>query len=816
MKIKTGISIIMTLLMIASTFTVVDADPGECWLIEVSKKVWNGNDWVDEVDIIFGETETVRFNVTITYIKTCENGKNASNIQVIDTLPPCLTYANDANYEESYIEDNLVYWNLTEDHGIILENDTSVSIEFNATVVDIGDNENYAEVTAHETGCNRDLYGNDNAWVNVTIPPVPDIDITKEVKDPITDEWVDEIVVTKNLFELEKEAFFKLNVTNTGNVLLKNVTVIDTLPEGLVYEDATIPPDYIVGNLIYWNFSTLDSDAAIFIEFSAKTTECGEYVNYVYVEGEFEEQTVDAYDTAKVSVSGIKLVKEASYDGQNWEKHLPGVVKGLDIYFKITIEFVGDGNPGHFIDCGYVADYLHEGCLEYLETTSVIKNDVVEIEPYIIPDHGDILETCFGEINITEVLEDEGCQLEGVLIVWDLNVDPDFYLEDGDILEIVFVANVTHYCEECIVNNFAAALMWNCKPCINYFDWDNATVDCSQPELPFEKKVWDGEDWADEAEAFVDDKMKFKLEVTYYGNDDITDLRFKDELPSKILEFAEVDSSSKNFSVEVSDDKSTVWFNMSEDTVTDSEVVTIVFNVAVVGVTAYTVNKAWLTGEQIAEYYDEVDITTIGNEKPCPPIISGPDEGKVGIEYTYDIIVSDPDKDDVFLFVDWGDDTGEWTGPYLSDTTVKLDHTWDSAGEFIVKAKAKDPRDEESDWGNEITVTIEEEPTPDLKVCIKRGLSRGVIVTLTNKLETVDINDIVWDLEVSKRFLGRILYDNTGTTETLEGGNSVEIGGLTKFGFGLISVKVNVSATGIDSIIKTAKGFILFRFVWIM
>ena len=66
MKIKTGISILMTLLMIASTFTVVDADPGECWLIEVSKKVWNGNDWVDEVDIIFGETETVRFNVTIT------------------------------------------------------------------------------------------------------------------------------------------------------------------------------------------------------------------------------------------------------------------------------------------------------------------------------------------------------------------------------------------------------------------------------------------------------------------------------------------------------------------------------------------------------------------------------------------------------------------------------------------------------------------------------------------------------------------------------------------------------------------------------
>ncbi|GAI97139.1 unnamed protein product, partial [marine sediment metagenome] len=248
------------------------------------------------------------------------------------------------------------------------------------------------------------------------------------------------------------------------------------------------------------------------------------------------------------------------------------------------------------------------------------------------------------------------------------------------------------------------------------------------------------EQWADEGVGIVGEEMKFKLEFEYHGNEELVDLRFKDEMPC-VLEFSEVVNSTINISIDVSEDNKTVWFNMSEDTVTDG-FVTIIFTALVTGVTGDCCpdpvdNKAWLlvvyppAGEPV-EYYDEVSIRTRRNSAPYAPSILDDIEGEAGETLTFYVTGTDPDEDDLYYFIDWDDGTyEEWIGPYTHGAEIEVTHEWDDHGEYIVKVKSKDVWGKESAWGNEITVTIEGDTPADLDVSIKRGLSRGVKVTLT-------------------------------------------------------------------------------------
>ena len=78
----------------------------------------------------------------------------------------------------------------------------------------------------------------------------------------------------------------------------------------------------------------------------------------------------------------------------------------------------------------------------------------------------------------------------------------------------------------------------------------------------------------------------------------------------------------------------------------------------------------------------------------------------MGVEYQYNFSLSDPDDDSMYLRVDWENGTpGPWQGPYDSDTTVRLGHTWNEKGTFTIKAKAKDVMGEESPW-SELVVTM--------------------------------------------------------------------------------------------------------------
>jgi len=91
---------------------------------------------------------------------------------------------------------------------------------------------------------------------------------------------------------------------------------------------------------------------------------------------------------------------------------------------------------------------------------------------------------------------------------------------------------------------------------------------------------------------------------------------------------------------------------------------------------------------------------------PNPPLIEGNTNGKIGEVYSYTFTSIDPNDDDVYYYIDWGDNTNNgWVGPYSSGDEVIKAHKWSSQGTYIIKAKAKDNSGEESEW-DELTVSI--------------------------------------------------------------------------------------------------------------
>jgi parallel beta-helix repeat protein len=89
------------------------------------------------------------------------------------------------------------------------------------------------------------------------------------------------------------------------------------------------------------------------------------------------------------------------------------------------------------------------------------------------------------------------------------------------------------------------------------------------------------------------------------------------------------------------------------------------------------------------------------NYPPMIPIITGPTSGKAGEEYEYTFVTSDPDGDEVYYWIQWGEGcpTVEWIGPYDSGEEVTLTNSWPSKGTYTIQIKAKDTHGSESFWG---------------------------------------------------------------------------------------------------------------------
>ena len=113
------------------------------------------------------------------------------------------------------------------------------------------------------------------------------------------------------------------------------------------------------------------------------------------------------------------------------------------------------------------------------------------------------------------------------------------------------------------------------------------------------------------------------------------------------------------------------------------------------------------TAGQVSEDW----VVVVVNRAPDKTSIDGPASGKAGSLYTYYFNSTDPDGDDLYYYIDWGDDQfEEWIGPYASGEEVRASHTWSEQGTYTIKAKARDIFDKESDWAYlEITMPVNQQ-----------------------------------------------------------------------------------------------------------
>ncbi len=104
----------------------------------------------------------------------------------------------------------------------------------------------------------------------------------------------------------------------------------------------------------------------------------------------------------------------------------------------------------------------------------------------------------------------------------------------------------------------------------------------------------------------------------------------------------------------------------------------------------------------------ELAVPGMLNQPPGIPDIEGETNGYYGESYDYTFITTDPDGDDVWYFIEWGDEsTSGWIGPYDSGEEAVVSHTWDDEDTYTIRAKAKDIFDAESDWGTlQVTMPV--------------------------------------------------------------------------------------------------------------
>jgi hypothetical protein len=117
--------------------------------------------------------------------------------------------------------------------------------------------------------------------------------------------------------------------------------------------------------------------------------------------------------------------------------------------------------------------------------------------------------------------------------------------------------------------------------------------------------------------------------------------------------------------------------------------------------------------------------TASANSPPEKPTIDGPTSGNTGTSYTYRFCSNDPDGDDIYYCVDWGDGVGEvCIGPVSSGTCLEEDHTWTSDGDYTIKVKAQDTNQEESDYA---TLSVSMPKSKTLPVLFQHILEKILI-----------------------------------------------------------------------------------------
>ena len=246
------------------------------------------------------EFEMVANNTQVNYTILVQNvGKvNATLVNIVDSLPANLTYVKGK-------------WGILEANGAVIReisdlkwevsNMTSGSyisiwLAVTVNVTETGSITNVVNVNSRENKTN--VTGNET----VEVVPVK-LNVTKEILDPIGKIYIN-----------GSDIWYLITVTNSGEAFANNVTVVDELPEGLVYRDYHVDEEYaekIIGfenidnKTVTWTIDGLDVGEEIYIYVLVQAVNAGNLTNNVTVN--CHENKTEVKDNATVEVVPVVL-----------------------------------------------------------------------------------------------------------------------------------------------------------------------------------------------------------------------------------------------------------------------------------------------------------------------------------------------------------------------------------------------------------------------------------------------------------------------------------------------------------------------------
>lgn len=209
-------------------------------------------------------------------------------------------------------------------------------------------------------------------------------------------------------------------------------------------------------------------------------------------------------------------------------------------------------------------------------------------------------------------------------------------------------------------------------------------------------------------------------------------------------------------------------------------------------------------------WYSPIIKVTIIPETGSPdqPTINGPTFGKPNTNYTFTLVSSDPENEDVYYYIDWGDGTVEdWIGPYSSGEPIDFTHSWDTVGEYNIKARAKDVNGARGIWTGPYPVHI---GMPDMRIDSIKGGFFKVDTTIKNSGDA-EATNVKWKISLNG---GIILLGKESSDEIalMNPGDEVPIESKMILGFGKTTYKVQVEIVE-DTSVRTQRGFILFFYM---
>lgn len=90
----------------------------------------------------------------------------------------------------------------------------------------------------------------------------------------------------------------------------------------------------------------------------------------------------------------------------------------------------------------------------------------------------------------------------------------------------------------------------------------------------------------------------------------------------------------------------------------------------------------------------------------APQKPEGPSVCTTGVSYEFRFRASHPQNDSLWFQIDWGGVVDDWRGPVPSDSYLRVNHSFDTAGSYGIAVRARDSRLQMTSWSDTLLVTV--------------------------------------------------------------------------------------------------------------